>query len=171
MQKKIYILLGLLLVIIILGFITYRFVFVSNNNPDPVIEITPTPQVTPTVSKEPESGIYRIFSNKGEEIQILKPTKFNEITSPLEIEGEAKGTWFFEGSFPIVIEDLSGNQIAQVPAQSTEDWMTEDWVSFRVEINFDIETDTPAKIILKKDNPSGLPENDDSAIIETIIVE
>lgn len=89
----------------------------------------------------------------------------DSITSPLIITGEARGTWFFEASFPVTIVDWDGKIIAQVPAQANGEWMTEDFVPFTATLEFN----TPAgpggpinrgAIILKNDNPSGLPERD-----------
>jgi len=86
------------------------------------------------------------------------------VSSPLTITGEARGYWFFEASFPIVITDWDGRIIAQHYATAEEDWMTEEFVPFEMTIEFETpEQVTPINrgtIILQRDNPSGLPEND-----------
>lgn len=167
MQKKLLLVLGLFILIILLGFVAYRFIFVSENE----IPAQPTPAPTVIPTQTAEDDIYRIFSKKGSEIQITRPTSFDSISSPLVIEGKARGNWFFEGSFPVRIVDMQGNLIAEVPAQSTEDWMTQDWVNFKTRIEFGVIQNTPAKIIFAVDNPSGLPENDDQAEIETVLLK
>jgi hypothetical protein len=90
------------------------------------------------------------------------------VTSPLILTGEAGG-WYFEGSFPIELVDASGNILAQAPAEAIGDWMTSEFVPFTATLNFvnpyiagEPESEKLGKIILRKDNPSGLPENDDS---------
>ena len=95
------------------------------------------------------------------------------VTSPLGITGEARGTWFFEASFPVTLTDWDGKIIAQLPAQAIGDWMTEEYVPFVVTLTFD--TPTPGDptvnrgfLILQKDNPSGLPEHDDALEIPVI---
>lgn len=83
------------------------------------------------------------------------------ISSPLTITGKAKGPWFFEASFPIVLVDWDGLIIAESIAQAEGDWMTEGLVPFTATLKFT----KPAygergAIILKRDNPSGLPAGD-----------
>jgi len=100
-------------------------------------------------------------------IQIESPAAYEIISSPLVVKGKARGTWFFEASFSVVLTDWDGRIIAQVPAGTQNDWMTEDFVPFEAVIEFE----KPAHIegvvnrgslILKKDNPSGLPQYDDA---------
>ncbi|MFA6436896.1 MAG: GerMN domain-containing protein [Candidatus Paceibacterota bacterium] len=94
-------------------------------------------------------------------IVLDKPTINEEITSPLLIEGRARGTWYFEASFPIKLIDGAGNVLATGIAQAQGDWMTEDFVPFKASLDFKVDTLTIANLVLVKDNPSGLPENDD----------
>jgi len=84
------------------------------------------------------------------------------ITSPLVITGEARGNWYFEASFPIFLTDWDGRIIAQGNANAQGSWMTADFVPFSGTLEFE----RPAYgergfLILKKDNPSGLPQNAD----------
>lgn len=81
------------------------------------------------------------------------------IETPLVITGEAKG-WYFEGSFPIEIQDATGKVLTTVPAQAKGDWMSEDFVPFSATISFPKPTTKTGKVILRRDNPSGLPEYD-----------
>jgi len=103
------------------------------------------------------------------DIIVTSPQAGDTIKSPLVVTGEARGSWYFEASFPVILVDWDGLIIAEVPAQAIGNWMTTDFVPFRVEIPFT----KPAygkrgALILKKDNPSGLPEND--AAVEIPIV-
>lgn len=102
---------------------------------------------------------------KQDQIQVASPRPNQEITSPLTVVGEAKGTWYFEASFPIELYDANDQLVAQGIAQAQSDWMTEDFVRFEAEIDFNgVQTET-GRLVLKKDNPSGLPKNEDSLII------
>lgn len=100
-------------------------------------------------------------------IRVYNPRLNQRILSPLVIEGEARGYWFFEASFPVVLVDWDGliiaDGIAQAVLSGDETWMTEDFVKFKAELTFKKPSykDNGA-LILRKDNPSGLPENDDS---------
>lgn len=80
------------------------------------------------------------------------------ISSPLVLSGEAKG-WFFEGTFPMKIEDANGNELYTGPVSATKDWMQEGFVPFETRATFVTPTTTSGYIILENDNPSGLPEN------------
>lgn len=85
----------------------------------------------------------------------------NGISSPLVVTGRARGYWFFEASFPVVLTDWDGKIIADGYATAEGEWMTEDFVPFYFTLTFD----KPAygergTLILRKDNPSGLPEHD-----------
>lgn len=96
-------------------------------------------------------------------IRLDDPRPNQQITSPLKISGQARGTWFFEGSFPVVLTDWDGLIIAEGYAQAQGEWMTEDFVPFSAELNFTMpDYSDKGALMLQKDNPSGLPENDDA---------
>ena len=109
-----------------------------------------------------------VIDNKQEEehkdlIKLESVHAGDSITSPVKITGEARGNWFFEASFPISIVNWDGLIIGQGVATAKGDWMTEDFVPFEANIGFDKVTyKNNGAIILQKDNPSGLPENDDA---------
>ncbi len=94
------------------------------------------------------------------DVKVFNIESGQEISSPLVVEGEALGTYFFEASFPIVITDETGNILGSSYVEAQSDWMTEDYVPFRGEITFSSKTGGKGFLVLKKDNPSGLPEND-----------
>ena len=100
-------------------------------------------------------------------IVVDEPKIGDKISSPLKISGKARGYWFFEASFPIYITDWDGKIIGEGFAQADDDWMTEEFVPFTAEVNFDKaeisgQYSDRGTLILKKDNPSGLPEHDDA---------
>lgn len=97
-------------------------------------------------------------------VDIETPRANSVVKSPLLVRGKARGTWFFEASLPVQIQDSTGNVITTVPAQADGEWMTTDYVNFSVEIPF-VTSDTSGFLVIKKDNPSGLPENDDEVKI------
>lgn len=98
-------------------------------------------------------------------IRLDNPRPNQVIKSPLIITGEARGYWFFEASFPVYLTNWDGLIIAQGIATAKEEWMTEDFVPFEAKIEFEIDPNTWSNLgalILRKDNPSGLPEHDDA---------
>jgi hypothetical protein len=76
--------------------------------------------------------------------------------------GKARGTWFFEASFPVQVLDKDGNVLFATPAQAQSDWMTENFVSFKADIQIPQSYIGPATLILEKDNPSGILSKDAS---------
>ncbi|MDD3861604.1 MAG: Gmad2 immunoglobulin-like domain-containing protein [Candidatus Gracilibacteria bacterium] len=96
------------------------------------------------------------------DIKITSPLPNDIIKNPLKITGEAKGTWFFEGSFPIELLDSEGNRLAEGFAQTKENWMTEEFVPFTASLNFENPKTEAGTLLIHKDNPSGLKENDKS---------
>lgn len=97
-------------------------------------------------------------------ITIVTPRPNQTIESPLIITGTARGTWFFEASFPISLLDENDQEIAMGIATAQGEWMTEEFVPFTAEITYSTQS-LAGKLVLKKDNPSGLPENDDQLVI------
>jgi hypothetical protein len=112
-----------------------------------------------TAAKETETTVKDTTSDQ---IKVTKPQPNQIIQSPLTIEGEARGSWFFEGVFPIMLLDSNGNAIARHFAQVQGEWMTEDFVLFKAELIFEKPSTDTGILILEKDNPSGLSENDAS---------
>lgn len=108
-------------------------------------------------------------AKKKDLIRLKYPRSNDEISSSLIIEGEARGYWFFEASFPVVLVNWDGLIISQGIATAESDWMTEDFVPFKAVLEFEKpEYKNNGTLILKKDNPSGLPENDDALEIPVI---
>lgn len=107
-------------------------------------------------------------------IQVDAPSFGESVTSPLQVSGQARGTWFFEASFPLVLVDWDGRIIAEHYATAEGEWMTEDFVPFTAEIDFEspYQAGDPdfmrrGTLILQRANPSGLPENDDA--VEVVV--
>lgn len=98
-------------------------------------------------------------------IVIYSPRPNTKISSPIAVSGKARGMWFFEADFPVQLLDDSGNIIASSIAQAQSDWMTEDFVEFLAMIEFKTPPTPTGKLILKKDNPSDLPEHDNQLIV------
>jgi hypothetical protein len=95
-------------------------------------------------------------------IRVNTPAAHAVVSSPLTISGEARGTWYFEASFPVRLLDTDGNDIPLDPPyiQAQGEWMTEDFVPFNSSHTFSLPSGvTSGVLVLQRDNPSGLPEN------------
>lgn len=93
-------------------------------------------------------------------IKVTSPKPNDIIVSPLEITGEARGTWYFEASFPVKLLDKDRKEIVAYYATAQGEWMTENFVPFKAILEFVAKEGETGYLILKNDNPSGLPEND-----------
>ena len=102
---------------------------------------------------------------KDDLIRVAEPRPNAPIESPLVVKGVARGGWFFEASFPIRLLDDLGEVIASGIATAKGEWMTNDFVPFTSTLTFGGPKTESGKLVLQKDNPSGLPEHDDSLTI------
>ncbi|MDD3006734.1 MAG: Gmad2 immunoglobulin-like domain-containing protein [Candidatus Pacebacteria bacterium] len=101
-------------------------------------------------------------------IRISTPRPNTTIQSPVKITGEARGYWFFEASFPIKIYDADGKELGMAIAEAKSEWMTEGFVPFEAMLAFDLPTTAKGTLVLQKDNPSGLPENEDKLVVPVV---
>lgn len=100
-----------------------------------------------------------------DKIRVNTPSKNALVQSPLLVAGEARGSWYFEASFPVRLLDANGSELAQLPAQAKGEWMTPEFVPFELLLPFKTPTTKTGTLVLMKDNPSGLPEHDASISI------
>ena len=102
---------------------------------------------------------------KNDLVRVTTPAPNSAVKSPLIVQGEARGYWFFEASFPVKILDGNGTTlgvgIAQANPPAHGDWMTENFVPFSTTLVFNIPATKHGTLVLEKDNPSGLPEHGD----------
>ena len=117
-----------------------------------------TPLAIPAVAPAPVNGP----DGKAPAVTITSPRPGELLTSPLTITGEARG-WYFEGSFPVELKDANGATLATGQATAQSDWTTAEPVPFKAVLTFAKPATASGILILKKDNPSGLPANDDQA--------
>jgi len=129
----------------------------------------PVAESYPSQCRTPQGTLYvQDIGNelgKQELIQVDEPRPNIIITSPLTIKGQARGIWFFEASFPIRLVDENDNQLGIAVAQAEGEWMTENFVPFTALLTFTNPLTKTGKLILEKDNPSGLSENADELVI------
>lgn len=117
--------------------------------------------------------------NAAEKVDLIRvdvPQSGSSVKSPLKISGSARGSWFFEGSFPVKLL-LNSQVIATGIATAQGEWMTEDFVPFTATLSWKIESsenlgaaDIFGTLVLQKDNPSGLPENDDELRVPVSLI-
>ena len=112
----------------------------------PKFSIAPTPggQITETV-KAPEASSPVMFDNFGNHARM---------TPKQVIEGTAPGYWFFEGTFPVSLQDINGNTFTTIPAKTDEDWMITEHSTFTVTMPETFSYTGVGSILFRKDDPS-----------------
>jgi len=104
-------------------------------------------------------------------IRVNNPRPNQIIESPLLINGQARGFWFFEADFPIKLFDDNSFLLGITSARALDEWMTENFVSFSATLSFTVPSTPTGRLILEKDNPSGLPEHADELVIPVYFKE
>ena len=97
---------------------------------------------------------YKTVNLLHDEIRITIPVFNQTLTSPFIIKGEAKGTWFFEGDFPIHLFTIDHHLITTAIASTEYDWMTESFIPFEATLSFDTPIDQNGYILIQNNNPS-----------------
>lgn len=123
-------------------------------------EVDVEEKIDDEIKKVDDSSNEIINSPVSADLELFVPKPGEVITSPYQIRGFARGNWFFEASFPVLITTLDGDVLLETYANAQSDWMTESMVPFIAELNFDITDTQEVLLVLKKDNPSGLKEHD-----------
>lgn len=121
---------------------------------------------TTTAPNAPEPDT--MLSPLARRVVVTSPKAGSTVPAAFTMAGLAPGPWYFEASFPIIVSDPAGNKIATGHAQAQTDWMTEGDVPFTATIDVG-SYKGPATVHLLRDNPSGLPENDDSTSFDIVI--
>jgi hypothetical protein len=114
----------------------------------------------------------KVVSNKplSERVSVSSPGPGGTVGKTFTITGKAPGNWFFEASFPVQVRSSEGDVLGRAVAHTQSDWMTESLVSFTADVTIsDPKYTGSARLILMRDNPSGLPENDDAIEIPIMI--
>jgi hypothetical protein len=150
MSDRVGIILSVVLFIVIVV-LTCAIIFIPNK--------TTVPQTTNTgkvaTSTEPQNA----------RVVVTSPMPGAIVAKTFSVTGSAPGPWFFEAVFPIQVRDKDGNVIGSGQAQAQGEWMTEADVPFTASMKIESTYAGRASLILSKDNPSGLPQNDDSVTV------
>jgi hypothetical protein len=174
--KKILFLLPLALLFIITGTLTGNPIStgskqaVSAKNGSSSIASIQRSQRTKKQPGQSRKPVPESKTKTGDLIKVTSPKPGQNIKSPLIIEGKARGTWYFEATFPVKLTDVSGKQIAVSYVEAQSEWTTEDFVPFKSSLEFNVAKKTKAFLILERSNASGLPEHDASIKIPVTLL-
>ena len=161
--------LGLIIVAILAAILLFiGYLMLTARAPEaPAPAATTTPVMEPTEEKPTTSN--DAPPPLSARVVITSPERGVEVAQMFTVAGLAPGPWFFEASFPVQVRDKEGNVLGRAVAQAQGEWMTEKQVTFTATMQIDKAYHGPATLILMKDNPSGLPEHDDSVEVPIVI--
>jgi len=148
----------IILILIIAGILILKF-FVL---PEKKIVCTQEAKLCPDgsyVLRVPPKCDFAPCPGEKEGILISLPKKNEKIKSPLKIEGQARGFWFFEAQFTAELYDIHNNFLGMTILTAKDDWMTENFVPFEGELTFIPPSTSLGTLKFLSANPSGLPEN------------
>jgi hypothetical protein len=142
------------LVILIGGYLVFRNTSTDTNiNTDDNTEVVDTNTNTDTNTNP--------TAETQSDIVVTTPKSGQSISSPISVSGKARGSWFFEASAPVEIQDNAGHVLGQGHIQAQGEWMTTDFVPFTGSIAYTAgATTTSGFVVFKNDNPSGDPSRD-----------
>jgi hypothetical protein len=156
MKKKI------ILIIILILFIGGGFYFFSSKTKEEEVFCTQDAKECSDgsyVGRIPPDCEFVPCPGEKEGILVLLPKRNERIKSPLKIEGQARGFWFFEAQFTAELFDVNDNFLGRAILTAKEDWMTENFVFFEGELTFVPPSTSLGALKFLSANPSGLPEN------------
>ena len=103
-------------------------------------------------------------------VSVSSPGPGGTVDKTFTVTGKAPGPWFSEAQFPVQVRASSGDVIGHATAHTDGNWQSTDVVPFTADVTIDNPTyKGTARLILMRDNPSGLPENDDAVEIPIMI--
>jgi hypothetical protein len=104
-----------------------------------------------------------VYTNASGDIVLVDlPFPNAVVGKKFSVIGKARGPWYFEASFPVMLLDKDGNILAEAVAQAEGEWMTNEFVPFKADLEVPASYIGSAALVLKKDNPSGMAEHDAS---------
>jgi Sporulation and spore germination/Immunoglobulin-like domain of bacterial spore germination len=174
-----------LLLVVIVFFVSIRFVskaedgwvcdngqWVKHGNPSTEVPKTPclpdtsavsNPATSTTGTAETTTPIVHM-----NETRLVRPAGGEVLSSPYTINGTMPGSWFFEATARMELYDSSGYMLASGPVQAVSDWMVEGPVEFTGRLEFSKPSTATGTLVLRNDNPSGLPENEKKEVYPVI---
>ena len=155
MQKNAFLIIAIIILVVLGGF----YLFSSREQQTAcTLEAKICPDGS-SVSRVAPNCDFAPCPGEKEGILVSSPKRNETIKSPLIIEGEAKGFWFFEAQFTAELYDAKGNFLGRAILTAQKNWMSEDFVPFEGNLIFTQPQSPTGVLRLLSDNPSGLEEN------------
>jgi len=133
------------------------------------IVLTITKKVNSPIVVPPQNNQDIGIQGNGGDLVFLSVLPKSEVSGLVNLTGEVKGGYFFEGNILVNILDVQKNVLKSGHGAATTDWMTVEPVSFTAIVDFTGLPIGPAYLEIHNDNASGLPENDKSILVPITI--
>jgi hypothetical protein len=108
--------------------------------------------------------------DKSDLIRVRSPARGALAKSPLHVTGVARGTWYFEATFPVALYDEHRRELARSYATAQGEWMTDDFVPFEADLVFAAGEAKEGTLVLDKANPAGSLEGIDQLLVPVRLV-
>lgn len=131
---------------------------------DEPVEPTETTTATTTGTLNVDTVTPKYAGNaieKRDLIRVTSPKPNADVSSPIAIVGEARGSWFFGASFLVKLVDADGNTLGTGIAKTEGEWMTTSFVPFTVDLEYVAVEPGSGTLVLLRSNPSGDPSRAD----------
>jgi hypothetical protein len=175
MYKKVITTISLLILLVVAAFI-WRYYEIRQNEErlrlareaaNAGIVSTSTAEL-PTVATSTVTLYETSIQHKTDMFESVSVSAGDTLPTGTVVKGSVRGNWYFEASFPVEIK-VGATTIWSGVATAGADWMTTNFVPFTfTPVYTPFGTPTNAVLILKKDNPSGEPINDDELQIAIV---
>jgi len=108
------------------------------------------------------------YESKNPLIKVYNPKPESLLRSPIEVNGEARGSWFLDGVFDVLVKDENGKILGEGVARALGDWVTASFVPFEGSITFEKPTTLKGDLILRKRNILKSEREEDVYSIEIV---
>lgn len=158
-----------IILIIIVGVGVWFVATMLNGPASPLSTATTTPSQAATTTPVVDTSTAQ-QQPLSAQVSVLSPGPGGSVDKTFTVTGKAPGSWFSEAQFPIQVRSANSDVIGDGTAHTDGDWQSNNSVSFTADVTINDPTyKGTARLILMRDNPSGMPENDDSVEIPIMI--
>ena len=141
------------------------FLVTTPRNPNTVPAVATTTPTAPVPAPAAASSKAPLSAS----VSVSSPLPNASVGKTFTVEGVAPNGWYNEAVFPIQVRDGDDDLIASGQGMAESDWTVSGPVRFHATIRLSQTYSGPADLILLRDNPSGLPQNEDEVTIPIII--
>lgn len=152
-----------LVVMVMCGFLLFLAYYRNAKAPSTASDVQHAVSIEPTATTS-EAALQETSA-----VRLSYPMPGSSISHTFTVKGHARGNWFFEASMPVSVYDKDGSVLWQGAAQAKGEWMTTELVPFEVAVTIPPAYFGNAVIVIAKDNPSGLPQNDASVATPVVV--